>query len=390
MRRGWAVTVLAVLACLYTIYFARGFLLPITCALLLSFVFSPVIRALGRVHIPAPAGAALIVLAFVSVVGFAGYRLAGPVQVLVGRAPEALRKAGVRLRVVSKPVDRVTEAAEQVEKATAVDGASRTPQVVLRGPSLVSRFVGTTQVFIESALEIVLLLFFLLAAGDLFLEKLVKVLPLVADKRNAVRIARAIERSISQYLVTATVLNIGEGIVVAVAMWVIGMPAPVVWGVMVACLEFIPYIGMLVITSVLTVVGLTTFPTLSHALAAPAVFFVINTIQGNFITPLAMGRRLTLNPVALLVGLSFWWSVWGVAGALVAVPLLAAFKIVCDHLPSLAPIGEFLGGRDPSERRQWLRLTATIGRRGARGAAHAGSTTRTPTPPSPSPAAPGP
>jgi predicted PurR-regulated permease PerM len=384
MRRGWAVTVLAVLACLYTVYFARGFLMPITFAVLLSFVFSPVIRALGRWHIPAPAGAALIVLALAGVVGFAGYRLAGPVQTLVSRSPEVLRKAGVRLRVVAKPVDQVTRAAEQVERVATVEGAQRTPQVEVRGPSLASRFFGTTQMLAEYALEIALLLFFLLAGGDLFLEKLVKILPHVSDKRTAVHAARAIELSISRYLLTVAVINVCEGAVVALAMWAIGMPTPVVWGVMVACTEFIPYVGMAINVAVLTVVGLTTFPTLAQALAGPAIFVVVNAVQGNIIAPLALGRRLTLNPVAILVGVAFWWSVWGVAGALVAVPLLAAFKIVADHVPSLKAAGEFLSGRDPGERRQWLRSSARAGRQGSR--SDATPSVPTPTRP-PSPAA---
>lgn len=378
---------LAVLACLYTIYFARGFLLPITFALLLSFVFNPLIRGLGALHIPAPAGAALIVLVFAGLVGFAGYRLAGPVEALMSRAPKELRAAGVRMRVVAKPVDQVTQAAEQMEKVAAVSGDPRTPQVVVRGPSLASRFFGTTQVLVEYALEVGLLLFFLLAAGDLFLEKVVALLPQVSDKRTAVQVARGIEQSISRYLLTVAVINACEGAVVALAMWAIGMPTPVVWGVMVACTEFIPYVGMVINTAVLTVVGLTTFATLPHALAAPAIFVGINAIQGNLVSPHVLGRRLTLNPVAILVGVAFWWTVWGVAGALVAVPLLAAFKIVADHVPSLAPIGAFLGGRDPSERRQWLRRGVTSGRQGQGSSdAHAASE-QPPAPMPPSPAA---
>lgn len=353
------VTVLVALACLYTIYFARGFLLPIAFALLLTFLLSPVIRALGKAHIPAPAGAALIVLSFVGVVGLCGYGLAGPVEGWVTHAPETLRKAGVRLRVLEKPVDQVTRAAEQVERAAAADGGPRTPQVVVRGPTLASRLFGTTQAFAEDVIEVVLLLFFLLAAGDLLLEKLVKVLPQVGDKRKAVAIAQAIESSVSTYLLTTAAINIGEGGVVVLAMWALGMPTPVVWGAMVACLEFIPYIGMSIAVTILTIASITTFTSVPQALAAPGVFLVINFIQGNLVSPLLLSKRLTLNPVALFVGLAFWWWVWGVAGALLAVPLLATFKIVCDHVESLAPVGEFLGGRDRAERRQWIRARAT-------------------------------
>jgi predicted PurR-regulated permease PerM len=339
--------VLVVLAVLSTIYLARDFLLPITFALLLAFFFSPVIRALGKAHIPAPAGAALIVLSFVAVVGLGGYELAGPVKELVVHAPETVRKAGVRLRVLEKPVNQVTEAANQIEQATGVDAGTRVRQIVVEGPSLASRFFGSTQAFAEGAIETLLLFYFLLAAGDLFLDKLAKVLPATKGQDSAASITRQIEASISTYLFTTAAINVGEGIVVTLAMWGLGMPTPVLWGTLAACLEFIPYIGMTIITAILTVAGLTTFTSLPHALAVPGTFVAINFLQGNLVTPLVMSRRLTLNPVALFVGLAFWWWVWGIAGALLAVPLLAAFKILCDHVDSLSAVGEFLGGREP-------------------------------------------
>jgi predicted PurR-regulated permease PerM len=349
------VTLLAVLAVLYTFYFAREFLLPIAFALLLAFFLSPLIRALGKLHIPAPAAAALLVLSFAGAASASVYELAGPVQTWVMHAPETLRKAGTRLRVLAKPVDQVTKAADQVERATMVNAPTKASEVVVKGPTLAARFFGTTQTFAEGAIEVMLLLYFLLAAGDLFLEKLVKVLPQLGDKRKAVSIAHAIESSISTYLLTTTAINAGEGAVVALAMWALGMPTPLVWGAMVACLEFIPYIGMAVAVAVLAVAGLTTFVSLPHALAVPGIFIVINFLQGNVVSPLVMSKRLTLNPVALFVGLTFWWWVWGVPGALLAVPLLAAFKILCDHVVALAAVGEFLGGRDPKERRTWVR-----------------------------------
>lgn len=353
------VTVLAVLAILYTLYFARAFLLPLAFAVLLMFFLSPLIRALGKLHIAAPAAAALLVLSFIVVTGVGIYALAGPVQGWIAQAPETLQKAGARLRVLARPVDQVTKAANQVERATVVEAPTKAPQVVVEGPTLAARFFGTTQALVAGAIEVVLLLYFLLAAGDFFLEKLVKVLPQLGDKRKAVSIARAIESSISTYLLTTAAINVGEGAVVALAMRALGMPTPYVWGAMVACLEFIPYVGVAVAVVVLTIAGLTSFSTLPHALAAPGVLIAINFVQGNVVSPLVMSKRLTLNPVALFVGLAFWWWVWGIAGALLAVPLLAAFKILCDNVTTLAPVGEFLGGRDPKERRTWLRSRDT-------------------------------
>jgi predicted PurR-regulated permease PerM len=181
------------------------------------------------------------------------------------------------------------------------------------------------------------------------------VLPTLRDKRKAVEIARRTEASISTYLLTTAGITIAEGLVVALVLWMLGMPSPLLWGAMVMVLEFIPYLGALVMTAVLTIAALTVYPTVGQALLVPGAFLAINVVQGNFVSPMLMGHRLALNPVALLVGLAFWFWMWGIAGAFIAVPLLATFKIFCDHIESLAAVGEFLGMRDEGERRATVR-----------------------------------
>jgi predicted PurR-regulated permease PerM len=126
-------------------------------------------------------------------------------------------------------------------------------------------------------------------------------------------------------------------------MWALGMPNPPLWGVLVLFLEFIPYLGALVMVGVLTLAALSTFDNVPHIIAVPASYLAVNLLQAYVVTPLLLGKRLTLNPVAILIGLILWWEVWGVAGAFIAVPLLATFKILCDHIETLAPVGEFLG-----------------------------------------------
>jgi len=353
--RSLGVTILAVLALLYTLYFARDFLLPIVIAVLLNLLFSPVVRALTRGGVGAPLGAALVVVALLGVVGVAVYELSTPVQRWAVEAPRTLSTAEARMKTLLKPLERVRRTAEQVETATSGAAPPKTTEVVVRGPGLVARVFGTTQRFAAGALQVIILLYFLLAAGDLFLQKLVKVLPQLGDKRTAVQIARATESSISTYLITALAINVGEGIVVGIAMYLLGMPNPALWGALVALLEFIPYLGAAVVVLVLTVAALTTFDAVGHALLVPAAFLAINLLQSQVITPLLFSRRLTLNPVALFVGLAFWWWIWGVPGAFVAVPLMATFKIFCDHIDALAPIGEFLGQRDERERRETVR-----------------------------------
>jgi len=354
--RSLGITVLSILALLYTLFFARDFLLPVVIAVLLDLLFSPVVRALTRVGIGAPLGAALVVVGMLAVVGLGVYELSTPVQRWANNAPATLATAEAKMKKLLKPLERVRQTAEQVETATSGGPPTQAQEVVVRGPGLMARVFGTTQRFFTGAVEVIILLYFLLAAGDLFLQKLVKVLPQLHDKRAAVAIARKAEASISLYLITALAMNVVEGIVVATALYFLGMPNALLWGALVAVLEFVPYLGATVMTLILAIAALTTFDSVGRALLMPATFVVINLIQAQLIAPVLFSRRLTLNPVALFVGLAFWWWIWGTPGAFIAVPLMATFKIFCDHIDALAPIGEFLGQRDSAERRETVRI----------------------------------
>jgi predicted PurR-regulated permease PerM len=341
-----------VLALLYTLYFARPFLLPLAFALLLSFLFSPVVRKLARWRIKPPLGAGIVVLAMLGGLVLGAYELAGPVQSWAQKAPETLSIAQKKIRALLRPIER---ASKQIETATGTGAASPSREVVVREESTVSKIVGVTQHFFATSLQVVILLYFLLAAGDLFLQKLIKVLPTLSDKRKAVEIARETEASISTYLVTTALMNVGEGIVVAFAMWLLGMPNPLLWGALVVLLEFIPYLGAVMAVGVLGIAAITVYDTVGQALLVPGAYLLINAVQANLVSPMLMGHKLKLNPVALLVGLAFWFWIWGIPGAFIAVPLLATFKIFCDHIESLAAVGEFLGMRDDDERRATVR-----------------------------------
>jgi predicted PurR-regulated permease PerM len=340
--RSLSITGLFVLALFYTLYFAQAFFLPIVLAILLDFLLSPLIRALKRGGIPEPLGAAFVIVALLGAAGGSIYGLAAPAREWVAKLPGSVREAEDRLAKLRKPVEQVSKTAEQVERATQMSD-SKAPEVVVKGPSLSERLFGTTQTVVTGLLEVIILLFFLLAAGDLFLQKLIKVLPQLRDKKKAVAIARETESSISTYLVTVTLVNLGLGLAVAGVMFLLKMPSPLLWGALAALAEFVPYLGATAVVAVLGLAGLVTFEQVGHALLVPAAYLAVNLVQSQLISPLILGRRLTLNPVAIFVGLVFWWWIWGVPGAFVAVPLIATFKIFCDHIEALAPIGEFLG-----------------------------------------------
>ena len=341
--RSLELSVLCVLAVLYTLYLAREVVVPVVFAVLLKFFFGPTMRALRKAHIPDPVSAALLILLLLSIFGFGGYAISGEAQNWIEKAPHTMAVLGTKFKKLRQPMERVTRSAEQMESATGVSDNGPGREVIVRGPSLLSRVFGTTTSLVAGLLEVIVLLFFLLAGGELFLQKLVKVLPNLPDKKRAVTIARETEASISTYLSTILLINVCEGIVVALIMALLGMPNPVLWGVLAALLEFIPYLGAATMVIVLTIAGLTTFDGVGHALLVPAGFLIVSIIQANFVSPPLLGRRLTLNPVAIFVGLSVWFFIWGIPGAFMAVPLLAATKIFCDHTEALAPIGEFLG-----------------------------------------------
>jgi predicted PurR-regulated permease PerM len=332
---------LALLALLYTLHFAQAFVLPIVVAILLNLLLSPVVRILRNHGIPEPLGAGILIVLVLGIVVFGAYRLTPVASAWVARAPESLETLQRKVQTLRQPVERVTRAAEQVEQATDMD--KKTPQVEIKGPSLTQQVFGGTTALLSAAMVVIFLTYFLLAAGDLFLQKLVGLLPQLKDKKTAVRIVRDTEAQISRYLVTTTLINAGVGVATGLALALVGMPNPVLWGVVAAVLNFVPYIGGLVNTVILTLAALLTFEDVGHALLVPVVFTVINILEGNLITPMIVGRRMRLNTVAVFIGLIFWWYLWGIPGALLAVPIMATIKIASDHIESLAPIGEFLG-----------------------------------------------
>ena len=344
--RSLALTGTFVLLLFYTLYFAKTFFLPIFLATLLNFLLGPAVRGLKRVGIPQAVGSAFVILAGLGVVGYGVYRLSGPAANWVEKAPDGLRRAELRVREIQQPVEDVRQAAQEVEEQVdRITGGQRprTQEVKVEEGTIAGALLSRTQSFLAGALIMLILLYFLLASGDLFLRKLVRVLPTLSDKKRAIEIARETERHVSAYLATVTLINVGLGVAVAVAMHFVGMPNPVLWGVTAGLLNYVPYLGPIVTAGVLTLVSVLTFEGLGRALVAPAIYLVINGLEGYLVTPTLLGRRLTLNPVVIFVGLIFWGWLWGIPGALLAVPILATFKIVCDHIEPLAPIGEFLG-----------------------------------------------
>jgi len=338
--RSIALTGLFILAVFYTIYFMRSILLPIVLALLLSYLLRPLLRGLGRLKIPLPIGAALVLIGFFGLVGYAISVLATPTAEWLQKAPAGFTELQHKLLPVKKSVAQVAQATGEIEKLAAT--SAETKAVELKRHPIAEMLFMRTPEFIASAVLSLILLYFLLVYDQAFIAKLVKLLPTLSDKKTAVGIAHDIEAQISRYLFTVTAINTCLGLAVGSAVGFLGLPNPVMWGVMVTLLNFVPYLGALTGIICMTIGATLSFDSLGYAFIFPAVYLSFGVLEGSFITPWIMGRSLTLNPVIILLSLTFWGWMWGIVGIILAVPILAAFKIFCAHIKPMEPLAEFL------------------------------------------------
>lgn len=341
----WGIFGILLLMCVFGLAYARDFLMPVVLAFMLTMVFSPVRRFLERRGIPCGASAFLIVGVLVVGLVSGGLGLAAPIAGWIERAPSIGREIDVKISGMMGAAEQVTDAIEQVNEIAKGGQAGDVPTVAVREPGVAAEIVLLApKVFGQCAFTLILLLF-LLASGDMFYEKLVHVLPNFKDKRRAISIARDIERKLSRYLFTITVINAGLGLAIGLAMWALSMPNPVLFGVSAFLLNYIPYLGAAVGGIVAGLVALVTFPEPASAFLAAAVYLGLTGLEGQLVTPYFVGRSLQLNTVVVFLSVTLWAWLWSVVGMLVAMPMLVVARTFCEHIPALEGVGHFLSAR---------------------------------------------
>jgi len=342
--RSVAINGLFVLAIFYTLYLGRTFFLPITLAFLLSFLFSPLVRILARLRIPEAVGAGLVLVVVVGAVVVAVATISQPAAQWIQQAPKYWKQVQQKADGLIRPATQLNETAQKVEAMADGTDGNKTPKVEVKpSTNLVANALTWTKDLVTQAVVLVILLYFLLASGDMFTLKLAKVLPRVRDKKQVIAIIHETEQTISTYLFTVAVINCCLGTCVGLIMFFLGMPNPLMWGVMAALFNFIPYFGPLVGVGVLALAGVVQFDSVAQGILPAACYLCLHGIEANFVTPTVLGHRLALNPIVVFISLMFWSLLWGVIGAFLAVPILMACKIVCDHVEVLSPISELLG-----------------------------------------------
>jgi predicted PurR-regulated permease PerM len=334
---------LFVLALLAAAYVASEIVLPLIFALVLKLLLQPAFRLLERLRLPQTIAALLLILALFGAIVGLGAAISNPARSWAAKLPEGIPRLQERLVFMRQPIDTLQRFMQQVEDFGAT-GPSPNAAASSQGPTLLSKLFTGTRNFASGFFTTVLFLFFLLVSGDIFLRRLVEILPRFSSKRQVVEIAQQIERDISAYLVTITIMNAAVGLATGLAMWLAGVGDPVLWGAVAFLLNYVPILGPALGVMIFLLAGLLTHDTLWQALLPAGLYLGIHLIEGETVTPMLLARRFTLNPVIVIVSLVFWFWMWGVPGAILAVPMLAIAKIVCDRIQSLTAFGHFLEG----------------------------------------------
>src|SRR5437660_2906551 len=333
----------------------RELFIPLAMALCFHALLRPVVRNLERLGVPSVLGATVVVLGLLGLIIVGGFALSGPVSEFIDRAPVSIERARDKIKTIGLPFRRMSEAAAghvpspspapppppPAPKPVAPPPTAPAPQPPV--PTVVTQILGRATIFVAGVIEVLLLLYLMLAAGNLLFRKLVKVFPGPDEKRTVSDVFHETEAIVARYLVVTALINTGQGIAVGLAMWAIGMPDPVMWGLLTFALEFIPYLGGASMVGMLLIMGFTAFTGVGKNLLAPALYLVVTTIQNNVVSPYAYGSRLKLSPLAVMICVMFWWFVWGIPGVFLSIPIAATMKVLGDQVPKLGALSELLG-----------------------------------------------
>lgn len=345
----WAVRGLFVLALLVLVREAKPLLAPVAFAVMLTFVFSPAVRALRRRGIPEMLGAALIVITLVgSTVPLAG-ALAGPAAdwwerapTTVGQMAEQFDRLRAKIPGLAPPAKPPRGRTSTIPLLPPVDPLK--DKLASEGMALTGALIAKGATFAISASATVILLYFLLASEHWMLARCVETVRRPRTRALVLAGVRAMQLEIGRYLFSVGLINIVVGAATGLAVHALGLPSGLLWGVIAGTLNFIPYLGAFTVTGALALAGMVTFDNAQAMLAPAAAFVVVHAVESNFVSPMVVGRRLSISPISVFLSVMFWGWLWGIAGAVLAVPMLIALRTVCRRNRKLRWLGVYLEG----------------------------------------------
>lgn len=334
---------LFVVACIYSFFFAEAVLLPILLAALISIVLRPVVWGLRKVGVPEGLAAAMVILVLVTGVFFGLNRLVEPARGWIAQAPAALQELQREFGEVSETLESARKVTAELENMTEDGSASNDESVTVRGPTLLEQSMSYTWTTVTQVTLMLVLLYFFLALGPRTLDGTLLLLPLETQRQYCRDLIAAVQGQLGSYLRSLTLIYLVLGALTALAMLVLDMPNPLLWGMMAFVLGFLPFIGPVLTTTAIAMVALTTFDGLTQILLPPLVYAAMTLVEGFFITPNIIGRTMTVSPFAVFVSIVFWGWIWGFPGAVLAVPILASIKIIIDHAAGLRSVEQVAG-----------------------------------------------
>lgn len=334
------------------LFFAKMVLLPLIIGMLLALTLSPLLRGGVRMGLPAPLVAVMLVLGIGGGLALGIYTLSGPASEIVDQAPGIGDRLKHKLRGFYESLEFAKTTAKEVEELAEGDAAGEPQEVVVKQPGILNAAISSvTDMGLSIALALVLALF-ILSSDGMFHRRLAYALRGGVGEANALKILRDIERRISHYLLTVTMINLCLGASIATVFWLIGMPAPIFWGVLACALNFLPFIGAVIGAALAGAISIVTFPTLGEGLMAPGLYLLLTGLEGQILTPLILGRRMEVNTIVVFAAVIFWGWLWGMAGALLAVPILVVIKVICDNVDGCQGLGDMIGAGEPRRRRR--------------------------------------
>ena len=338
------IAVLTVIASVAALYLGKPFLFPVVLGLLLSFLLRPVVTAMARLKLPRWAGA-LAALVAVLIVAFSLLMALLPwASTAVSDLPRNLEVVEERLSGISEPLSRFSGMIQRLgDWDPPADDELQPVEVEVQSNDMLASVVGSTGSVLVGLLLSLVLAFFLVVSDERVLLRAARLMPGMADRERATHALRQLESEISRYLITLTLINTVVGLAMTAAAWALGVPEPWVMGLIAGLLNYVPYLGALAAIVLIAFLSLVLVPEMPWALAPPLAFMVINTLEAYILSPLVYGERLRLNPVAILVGLAFFSWIWGVPGAILAVPLLVCIRVTCQHVPRWESTAVLLG-----------------------------------------------
>ena len=332
-RRNRLLTIVTLALVGYAAYAAKPLLVPIVFAVLVSLVLSPAVRALVALRFPRALATALVMVATIAAVVGLFVLLSDPAQEWLARAPTAIDRLDHAVQDLRRPLRAATKATETLMNLGESQPAKSTVRVAPESPNAINGLIKAVPSILITAFASLFLTFLLLLHGHSLLRKFVFLMRSFGAKRAVVVATRETQRELSRYLLTVSVINVCLGLLTAGALYLLGMPDPLLWAGVVALLNFAPYLGPSIVCLLLLLAGFADQGAFPQALAAPAIFLVLHGLEGQLITPHLVGRQLALDPVMIFLGLLTFGWLWGIPGLLMAVPILACVKVMAQHAP---------------------------------------------------------